>query len=585
MSELAVANSPVAKLFFGDDFISNVYPNKVADSIDQAEPFFYQVKPEIRVQNNQIFKPETQTLSFDIAFPRPPQSDAFSAKQEIKAFFDEPDRNLVDIVLYPLDIISYELWLDLPGITNYQISLGKPEDGPYGSTSIRIREQIVDEQIIVFLTQSPENITVIFRPFYLFEATNTSSVFMEFTGKACSRAFENVFGRNPDSTYLVNRKVLQALQEDYKNEIRMEFRNYNSNNLLHEKACNEIFDLFNSLEPITAEELLESRENMIIFGLRDSKLEIKPIAFENMANSLESFDKLTKSCEETWDKVEEFATTSSSAESFFNDLKRIFSGEQNANGRGDVGVLFGFLDIGQTLNFDSCFEGDFSELSQGEKSVFESARNKMMNASSGKSEYLRESYIHWQGEDYESGSIARPLQIFRVSQAYLSNNLRATATFFEETGEEVLIGPELQFSLFEEESSTIGHRTADMLRLRRRQLINEACAKVWERYQQEIELAVFAHSGQPRSLVARRRALIRFTTQFQAVLWEGIQQVILSCRSGRRLNIPQCMPRIGYCEHSWFRQAFVFIKNHHGLVREEADIANAYFNQLITAFN
>jgi hypothetical protein len=436
MCALSASSSAIARL--GE---SNIYASKVSGNFDQDQPFFYEREPFIAL-DSKLYDPEDKVLRFKIDFERPSIHEISNAKKQILSVYSltDSDRS-IEVVLNPLRIVSYEVWM---GIFEdiFLLEKGDSDKGPYGSSPLPIRVNIkkVDDNentLHQYLNDSPEDVELFFRPFYLCEISDISSINLSLTEQATSKAIENLLG--PGGTHYVEREILQELNDSLAKSIKITFTNVDQGSFLIEKVIDLIFDFVDNLESISLQKVQEIKDAKIIYGVGEAKKELTPKQYYKLTTDMKSSENFYSEIEKQWEFMQQLAQKESTYSEFYMDIYNFLHKEDNYNGHGKVGIKF--VNVSQKLNFDKKYtEINSSELG-GVHASLQELRAALKDSGSNKQKYCREMFKEWHGEEYKESTKAKKLDVCKVCDADIVQFINAQVTYISSQGEVEVPGP------------------------------------------------------------------------------------------------------------------------------------------------
>ena len=393
-----------------------VFPNVVSSSYVGAQPFAY-IQPVVIKRGAKSYDPVSHTVQFSLAFDYPSEAETTAAGRRILEKYQQAQDKIAP-ALVPLSaatMVGYELRLS---VRDKQVVLERRDVTPVGGGDLVKSFEITDEKLRAVIEQDPSAVMVEFYGLYKVRQAEFDRVVVERSAVATRKAFEKVFGQNPDPYYHVNRTAQVALNEALKEQIVSEVQATNPGRVaeLQKVATDEL----RTLKPLTLDELRTAEAKAIIYTAAEGKVELTPVQVKNAIGSITTHDKLYDSMTATWDKLVEIANKKDAAKSSYKQVRDYFASGGGGGASGGVSLFFGLHRGNATANASFWKKAENESLSKEDERLVDEFMSRVRDAGSQSRNMAKESYQQITGLMERVATEVKSVDLYRVDQAGLN---------------------------------------------------------------------------------------------------------------------------------------------------------------------
>lgn len=399
----------------------DVHRNKATDDFQADKPFVFIRPVKLARPNGPIFDAATNTVRFDVLLTDPSEKELLAAADRVLNRYKPEVRQQVaaaSVPLNPAPLVGYEVRLAVGG---QQVVLRRKIALLAGTTQLRIEEPVADEQIRQLLRAGKVAATAEFYGLYKFRQTAVDLARVTNRMAATSQVFEQVFGKNPDPVYYVNRRILDKLTVSLDQTIQSVFETTDPARVpdLQKQVARRLKET----EPATLAELRDSVHQVLAYGADGQKLDLKGITKSDLVTRDVRNDERFQSFEKTWDDLTELATKSGGEFEAYNYVRKGLEKERKSGGSGGASLFFG-LHKGNLSGSTSFWESEetVDSFASKRREVREFL-DRHKSAGSQKEVVCYKLFTDVTGERRSMSVEAKNIELYRVEQAAMVQTL------------------------------------------------------------------------------------------------------------------------------------------------------------------
>jgi len=412
-----------------------IWPSKPDAPSTEAAPWRFPHPFIPEPTDKPVYDPVTKRIRMTFIASDPLDSRAQAARN-LEEFYQSRGET-IEITPGLLQVLPYSRCEVYIHTNDGRTILVKEHEAPGGGAyarSIPVIWKVPEDEIdlLEILKETPEYVSIILRFYYTSILYSVTKVSVTMLQSSTQQAQEEIFGKA--GIILTNRNGLQKFKEELNRRFTIR-RSGRDETGQTSKLLSKLLEIagahFDSLTPLGIDELTSISSSCFIWTPDNARKEIEPRRFSHLTTSLRTADRFQHNWETAWDNLKTVANESDNYTSFHRKLREHVSTD------GEHGSSASFLDIfSGSTDMKFHLDTDTESLSDEKKRDINKTFSLLKKEGNEKEFLMREAFLDWTGNDFESGFEAKTLAVFRINDIAFIQKLVGIAMDVEESSKE-----------------------------------------------------------------------------------------------------------------------------------------------------